>query len=331
MQGLEFAVKDILPRMEHQNCERHIFANCEGYKKPKELEFAFWDIVKSTTERQFEDNFKELEKLDVVAAECLKLKEPTHWSKAFFGTHAKCDAVENNLCEAFNSTILDARHKSIISMLEDIRIRVMERIVEKRIFCSKWKYNCGHLVKKKFDENKNKGVDWDVIWNGEKGCEVKNGNLQYVVDVNKKFCSCRSWQLTGIPCAHACCALWNDGKNPDDHLHNWYLPQTFMRAYQYALQPINGAHEWKKSTLDPILPPKPRKMPGRPKKSRRKAKCEKRKKLQLSRAGGTNTCSICGGEGHNMRGCPKKGKVYKLSCFHCIFLILCRGKYFARL
>ncbi|XVF59285.1 hypothetical protein PTKIN_Ptkin07bG0263300 [Pterospermum kingtungense] len=307
--GLEQAVMDILPRVEHRNCARHVFANWEGHKRPKELEFAFWDIVKSTTEREFEENFKVLEKLDATAAESLRSKNPKQWCKAFFGTHSKTDAVENNLCEAFNSSILLARHKSIISMLEDIRVRVMERIEEKRIFCSKWKNSYGPLIKEKFDDSKKEGVDWQVRWNGEKGCEVKKGNKQYTVDLPKKLCSCRSWQLTGIPCPHACCAIWNDGKNPDDFIHKWYNPQTFMRAFQHALQPINGAHEWKIFSLDPIMPPQPRKMPGRPRKNRRRAKGEPRKKPhQLSRVGTINTCSICGAEGHNKLGCQRRGE-----------------------
>ncbi|XVF60445.1 hypothetical protein PTKIN_Ptkin08bG0047100 [Pterospermum kingtungense] len=217
--------------------------------------------------------------------------------------------MENNLCEAFNSSILLARYKSIISMLKDIRVRVMERIVEKRVFCTKWKQNYGPLIKDKFDDIKKECVQWEVHWNGEKGCKVKKGRLRYTVDFKKKFCNYRSWQLTGISCPHACCALWNNGKNSDDFVHKWYNPQTFLRAFQHALQPINSPHEWKHSPLDPILPPQPRKMPGRPKKSRRKAKCEPRKKTyKLSSAGMIPTCSICSGEGHNKRGCERRGE-----------------------
>ncbi|XP_042753325.1 GPI-anchored protein LLG1 [Lactuca sativa] len=39
-----------------------------------------------------------------------------------------CDVVENGLSESFNSVIKDARKKPIITMLEEIRLYVMERI-----------------------------------------------------------------------------------------------------------------------------------------------------------------------------------------------------------
>ncbi|PPS12691.1 hypothetical protein GOBAR_AA07943 [Gossypium barbadense] len=49
--GLEIAINDILPRVEHKNCVRHVLLNYYGRKKAKAFEFAFWKIVKSTTER----------------------------------------------------------------------------------------------------------------------------------------------------------------------------------------------------------------------------------------------------------------------------------------
>ncbi|MBA0828298.1 hypothetical protein Goarm_012990 [Gossypium armourianum] len=62
------------------------------------------------------------------------------WTRPFLGTTCKLDIVDNNLCEAFNSSIVEARFKSIIRMLEDIRTK-MTRIVQKRKLCDGWKQN----------------------------------------------------------------------------------------------------------------------------------------------------------------------------------------------
>ncbi|XVF85705.1 hypothetical protein PTKIN_Ptkin17bG0138200 [Pterospermum kingtungense] len=192
-------------------------------------------------------------------------------------------------------------------MLEEMRVYTMERIKERRDFCSKWRHNYGHLIKKRFDEYKKDGVEWSVHWNGEGGCEVKKRRLQYTVNLKKKQCSCRGWQLSGIPYAHACCAIWHDEGDLDDYVSKWFHPQTFLKAYKFALQPINGPHEWKRSGLEPILPPLARKMSGRPKTTRKKLKGEpKTKGGHLSRASNINTCSLCKKEGHNKRRCPFK-------------------------
>ncbi|KAK9003674.1 hypothetical protein V6N11_084308 [Hibiscus sabdariffa] len=304
--GLEVAINDILPRVEHRNCARHVYANWSGRKREKTFQFAFWQIVKSTTEREWEDNKQVLSKLDEKVAAELFGKQEKKWTKAFQGLHATSDIVDNNMCEAFNSSIIEARYKSIITMLEEIRVKIMTRIVEKRHFINTWKYNYGPLIKKKFDVIKKDSVAWRMVWNGEGGCEVKKGRKQYHVNLNEKTCSCRKWQLCGLPCQHACCAIWHTGGDPDGYLHSCYLKDTYIKAYSYALQPINGSHDWKKSGIEAVLPPIEREMPGRPKKNRRKAKDEpkKMKSGHISRTGLIMTCRNCGGEGHNKRSCP---------------------------
>ncbi|KAK8583429.1 hypothetical protein V6N13_022135 [Hibiscus sabdariffa] len=166
---------------------------------------------------------------DELVAKDLKSKSPKHWTKAFFGCHSKCDMVDNNICEAFNSSILEARYKSIITMLEEIRVKLMTRIVDKRKFCESWKHNYGPLVKKKFDKSKKDGIEWKMVWNGENGCEVKMGRKQYIVNILERICSCRSWQITGLPCQHACCAIWHMGGGPDDSLVLVHAQKPIMR------------------------------------------------------------------------------------------------------
>ncbi|MBA0790733.1 hypothetical protein Gohar_015364, partial [Gossypium harknessii] len=132
--GLEIAISDILTRIEHRNCERNVFANWSGKKLGKSFEFNFWKIMKSTIERE-----------------------------SFLGATCKSDLVDNNLCEAFNSSIVEARFKSIIRMLEDIGTKMMTRIVQKKKLYNGWKQNYGPPVKAKFDANKKDYVEWQLI------------------------------------------------------------------------------------------------------------------------------------------------------------------------
>ncbi|KAE8691274.1 hypothetical protein F3Y22_tig00110890pilonHSYRG00380 [Hibiscus syriacus] len=108
----------------------------------------------------------------------------------------------------------------------------------------------------------------------------------------------RRWELCGIPYPHACCAIWHTGRDPDKFLHSYYHKDTYNKAYKYALQPINGPHDWNKSEIDPVLPSVDRDMPGRPKKNRKKQKDEpkKVKPQHISMIGLIMTCKNCGGQ-----------------------------------
>ncbi|KAE8698612.1 hypothetical protein F3Y22_tig00110597pilonHSYRG00502 [Hibiscus syriacus] len=274
--GIEIVVNDVLPRVEHRNCARHMFSNWTGRKRAKSYQFVFWQIVKSTIEREWEENKDALSKIDSVLATELFSKKEKMWTKAFQMMHSKSDIVDNNLCEA--SSIADARYKSIITMLEENRVKIMTRIVEKRRFLTTWKYNFRPLIKKKFDIMKKDSIQWRMIWNGDNECEVKKGNKQYIVDLNEKT---YEW------------------------IHSFYHKDTYIKAYKYALRPINGPQDWKKSGIEQVLPSVDKDMPRRPKKNRRKQKDEPKKVKpgHVSRIGLIMTCKRCGGQGHNKRSC----------------------------
>ncbi|GAA0154999.1 hypothetical protein LIER_12829 [Lithospermum erythrorhizon] len=50
------------------------------------------------------------------------------WSRAFFSTTPKCDVLLNNMCEVFNSFILDAKDKPVITMMNMVKDLIMMRM-----------------------------------------------------------------------------------------------------------------------------------------------------------------------------------------------------------
>ncbi|OMO50062.1 Pyruvate kinase [Corchorus olitorius] len=311
IQGLKAAVKDRLPTAEHRNCARHVFSNWGGRRLPKTYEFAYWNIVKATTPREWDDRFAELDRIDNKKRRELMKKKPKYWTRAFQNEVCKCDMVDNNACESFNSILLDARTKSIIAMLEQIREETMKRILAKRKFVEKWKDNYGPLIKIKFDQRKKDSGGWELRDFAENGVEIKKGRDMFIVNLNMRTCSCRYWQISGIPCCHACCAIWINGGNPDDFLSHYYSRETYARAYQYSLNPINGPNGWKKTGREELLPPlQPKAKRGRPKKNRRKAPDELTSKNgKMSKTGLPQKCGTCREEGHNKSTCPNKDRV----------------------
>ncbi|PHU20894.1 hypothetical protein BC332_12045 [Capsicum chinense] len=53
------------------------------------------------------------------------------------------------------------------------------------------------------EENKDMARNCTVRFNGQIGCEILDGRYRHIVDIRARTCTCRSWQLRGIPCQHA--------------------------------------------------------------------------------------------------------------------------------
>lgn len=115
------------------------------------------------------------------------------------------------------------------------------------------------------------------------------------------------WELTGIPCPHSIQCIWFMRKNPDDYVHMYFHKHTFEITYSYYIQPINGVDLWPNTEMEPILPPLIKKLPGRPKKQRKRDPDEPSSSTKVSKKYSVMKCSKCGKDGHNIRSC--KGQV----------------------
>ena len=135
-------------------------------------------------------------------------------------------------------------------------------------------------------------------------CEVKDkdGN-QFEVDMKNKTCSCRKWQLTGIPCCHGCQAILSINAEPETYMNDCFKKDTYMRAYSHLMCPMKGSKEWPIAQQVKLFPPKARRMPGRPKKHRRREADEEGSGTRLSKKGIVMKCSRCLLIGHNKATC----------------------------
>ncbi|XP_071909666.1 uncharacterized protein [Coffea arabica] len=88
----------------------------------------------------------------------------------------------------------------------------------------------------------------------------------------EQTCSCRKWELIGIPCPHAIAALWMAKKDPLLYVSKWYTVETYMKCYEGSVCPMNGESEWGLTNVgEGPLPPLYGRAPGRPKKLRRRS------------------------------------------------------------
>nr|GEX59879.1 hypothetical protein [Tanacetum cinerariifolium] len=230
--------------------------------------------------------------------------DPCTWSIAYFKEGIDCDVVENGLSESFNSHIKDARRKPIIGMLEDIRSYVMTRNYTLRKECKDWKSDIYPNIRR----------FWSCIKkiqslspSGWHQFEVRQGNgiEAFCVDLEKRKCSCRQWQLTGVPCLHSITTMYFINTNLDDYVSESFNVSTYKSIYAFNILPVGSMNMWRKIKHVPCKPPLERRMPGRPPVNRKKDKSEMNNHKHVTRPPRLMTCKNYGETGHNKKGCEK--------------------------
>ena len=223
----------------------------------------------------------------------------------------KSDMLVNNLSETFNSHILNARELPVIGMVEWIRQFIMERISNRVYWMRKCSGPVGPAIKALIEEREKFSRKWKPISNGKGGYQVRGPKgEQFAVYLRDRTCTCRLWQISGLPCCHAISAILKIGRNPNDYADQCYSRDLFFQIYENVLYPISGKSLWPQSDIPILDPPLACVQPGRPKKARRKGSSENRSGVHV----GTNNvqklrkhvimhCRRCGQAGHNAATC----------------------------
>lgn len=134
--------------------------------------------------------------------------------------------------------------------------------------------------------------------------EVRNGSEAFGVDEQRRTCSCRLWQLSGLPCTHAVSVIFKINRRVEEYVPSCFRKKSFHDAYHQYLHPVGGLSFWPDtSDMSRILPPIPKSMPGRPRKKRIRAAHENKTTNRVSKAGVAMTCSNCQQKGHNKKAC----------------------------
>nr|GEW12244.1 hypothetical protein [Tanacetum cinerariifolium] len=110
--------------------------------------------------------------------------------------------------------IVRGRDKPVITLLEYIKEYCMKRIMNVQGVIDKCTGPLTPTVTRIMESIKKEAHLMKVQWNRANKYQV-SGLLgdQCIVDVVSMTCSCRKWELTGIPCKHTVAACWNMALN----------------------------------------------------------------------------------------------------------------------
>lgn len=169
--GLLLAINEEVPRAEHRHCAKHLLSNFQKRFKGVSLE----DYAKTSHVPMFEDAMEKMKAENQEAYNWLAKEPPRYWSRSHFKDIVKCDMVCNNLCEAFNKSILEAREKPIIEMLEWIGCYFSRRMSIRREWIRKFTNELLPNCYTKLKENLQWSATCQSCWFGDLGSKYGVG------------------------------------------------------------------------------------------------------------------------------------------------------------
>ncbi|KAL5747372.1 hypothetical protein ACOSP7_024370 [Xanthoceras sorbifolium] len=134
-----------------------------------------------------------------------------------FDPRIKSDYNTNNMSECFNSWIKDDRDKSVLTLMEFLRRKVMVRFHEKWEVVEKF-YGILPYIRGRINDNDKEGRKLHVIHG--KGL----------------------WEISGIPCKHALAAFSFNRQFAHESVHWYYSNEALKLTYGGNINPVPEKH-----------------------------------------------------------------------------------------
>ncbi|XP_024037036.1 uncharacterized protein LOC107174971 [Citrus sinensis] len=138
--GLINAIANTWPTAYHRACIRHVYANFSKLFVGSQLKQLFWRAAKSSNKHDFNETMAEIKTEKEAAYQWLE-KELLwyNWSMHTYDRNCMVDRTDNNTSECFKSWILAYRDRPCLTILEEIRCRLMKRFTKRKNEAATWK------------------------------------------------------------------------------------------------------------------------------------------------------------------------------------------------
>lgn len=252
------------------------------------------------TAEGFKKCIETIKNISPEAYEWVLQTEPEHWANAFF-KGARYNHLKSNVTESFCDWVSDLPAMPITQVIERIRLRMMEFMYTRKVESEKWSSKLTPSAEENLQRCIANSHSLEVLFSPDTCLKIRDDlGIINIVSLENWDCSCREWQINGLPCLHAAAAIEHSGKNVSDYCYRYFTTEAFKVTYSESINPIPALDRCvqRESSAVHVHPPCTPRPVGRPKVRKHELKSKQDVKRPLK-------CSQCKNLGHNRRKCKQ--------------------------
>ncbi|KAL6342275.1 hypothetical protein AAG906_006904 [Vitis piasezkii] len=230
--GIIRSVLEVFGSENHAHCYRHIKENFSNFLTKLNTKERKWkenvlQILDSITYARLHCDYEvvmdTLRTFNHDLAKWVEDNNPQHWVISKF-KKMRWDKMTSNLVESFNSWLRHERHHNICVFFIEHMDKLGSLLVEYKNGLVKW--------------NGCIGENYITYLHLGSLMKVSNGKTFLEVDLMKRTCTCKAWQMSGTPCDHACAIIWRMGFDVSDYVDDWYKYNLQEKIYSGNLRTL---------------------------------------------------------------------------------------------
>ncbi|XP_022152406.1 uncharacterized protein LOC111020142 [Momordica charantia] len=155
--------------------------------------------------------------------------------------------MTSNNAESVNALFRHTRRLPLTALLDHIKGLLQTWFYDRRTLASSRSTTLSDYAENKLAEYSNNARRHVVVNIDQFHVQVRDGNLDGIVDFNSRACSCRKFDYFEIPCSHAIAGAMMRNINPYTLCDEVYTTNSWVMAYAEPIFPIGHVSTWNSS------------------------------------------------------------------------------------
>ncbi|XP_026457286.1 uncharacterized protein LOC113358003 isoform X1 [Papaver somniferum] len=301
--GLKESIPEVFENGHHSYCLRYLTENFKkvSHEVKRLLVSEFYVAAYASSLEGFRRSIDSIRCISPEACNWVLGLKRENWANTYF-EGARYNHMQSNFAESFYNWVSEAHELPITQLVDVIRVKIMELIYTRRQESSQWVTRLTPVMEDALHKESIKAQSLEVLFASGSIFDVRGESVNKV-DIGHGGCTCKEWQIMGLPCSHSIAVFQWVERNPYEYCATWYTTETYRSTYQESINPVpNNERPASEKDSDSaqqvvkVTPPPTRRLPGRPKMKRVVTQELAKRQLQ---------CSKCKCLGHNKTTCKE--------------------------
>lgn len=255
--GIDEVVEEFLPYVVYRQCCFSLYTKMIDEFPDIRIYSAFWRACRSTNMQSFQTQMSIIEAVNVECYNWLKDSNCQKWSLFSIPEWVKSTEITKSATEQLRISLMKFLDLNVAQRYTAIT-RQITKIFQRRYLAGwEWVYDkITPAARQQIIHNVYESEGWtiDVALHSPLAIITRHG-LAYQVKNDLLTCSFRLWQLSGIPCQHACRCIDTWGDKVDAYVHRLWSVDEYRSAYGPRMKMLPEITHWKCQARDHVLSP----------------------------------------------------------------------------
>ncbi|XP_019237441.1 PREDICTED: uncharacterized protein LOC109217628 [Nicotiana attenuata] len=197
----------------------------------------FQSAARVYLQSEFDDFMSQIAAVDKKTFNYLMEEPPGRWARSHC-PRRRYDMLTTNIVESMNNVLRRSRELPILTMMDFIQEKLQSWFYERRTLAEGIFRDISNWAEATLEAKIQPAFIFRVLPIDRLKFNVKEGGMEFIVDLDKRTCDCSEFQLDEMPCEHAIAAIESIHQKKSAFAHLRFFKGLLVETYEGQVKSV---------------------------------------------------------------------------------------------